>query len=67
MNPEVAKKIQLDDVDSIYHLKQMVDTALKSQKWRNDTKAVAFRLIASSFYFQKDHYSGDEATVQGKS
>lgn len=66
LNPVLARKIQLDDVDSFYELKQMVETKLKRHEWKNEAQLVAFRLIASSFFFQKSVKQADETAVEGK-
>jgi hypothetical protein len=67
LNPEVKTKVKLDDLKSFYALKGWVKACLQSTRWRNDTRAVANRLIASSFFFEKDPNNATENSIQGNS
>ena len=66
LNPELKSKVKLDDVDSIQELKKRVDECLTSNKWIIETRTVARRLIASSFYFEKDANFKDKDIIHGR-
>lgn len=66
LNPELKTKVKLDDVESLRWLKDSVTEVLRSSKWKHDTKAIAQRLIATSFFFEKDPNAADESIIQGK-
>jgi hypothetical protein len=65
LNPEIKSKVKLDDTKSFAHLKNIIGTSLKSPKWKAETRAVASRLIASSFFFEKDCISSTKCSIQG--
>jgi hypothetical protein len=67
LNPVLKSKVKLDDVKSLEELKRSVDTCLKSPQWKADTRAVARRLIASSFFFEEDPKFKSEDSIQGNS
>jgi hypothetical protein len=65
LNPELKSKVKLDDVKSFLELKGHVTQCLQTHKWRSDAKAVASRLIASSFFFEKDPNHESENSIHG--
>lgn len=48
-------------------LKKSVQGILRAKSWKSDTKAVAQRLIASSFFFEKASTDVVESSIEGKS
>ncbi|KAF4630883.1 hypothetical protein G7Y89_g7253 [Cudoniella acicularis] len=65
LNPKVKKQFQFDDVEEYWTLIRNNNVAIKSKNWTSTLRNVAHRLIASSFYFEKDTNDTDENTVQG--
>jgi hypothetical protein len=65
LNPETEKKVKLDETQLLESLKKSVDSCLRSPSWKMDTKAIASRLIASSFFFEKDYISSTEYSIKG--
>jgi hypothetical protein len=65
LNPELKSKVELDDVKSLEELRKRVDHCLGSIKWMIETRTVAKRLIASSFFFEKDSNSKQKDIIQG--
>ncbi|KAF8852713.1 hypothetical protein BDZ45DRAFT_807214 [Acephala macrosclerotiorum] len=66
LNPELkSKKVKLDDVKSLPELKRRVAECLKTNQWMTETKAVARRLVASSFFFDRDPDLKEKDSIQG--
>lgn len=66
LNPKMPTKVKLDDVDQLQDLKSRVNDTLKNTRWNIDARTVARRLIASSFFFEKDVNFKDKDIVQGR-
>jgi hypothetical protein len=66
LNPELKSKTKLDDVEKLSELEQRVSECLKTTKWVLETRTVARRLIASSFFFEKDSDFKDKEIVKGE-
>jgi hypothetical protein len=64
-NPELRKKVEMDDVKAVSDLRNDVRAALRLPKWANDCSLVAKRLISSSFYFERDEDRFDQERIKG--
>lgn len=66
LNPELQKKVKLDKVDELPWLREAVRGILRTPKWKFETKMVAHRLVASSFFFEKASTDAEENCIQGE-
>jgi hypothetical protein len=65
LNPEMKSRVKLDDVSKMRELRGRVEDCMKTPKWQTQTRIVAKRLIASSFFFEKDADSKDKDIIEG--
>lgn len=66
LNPKVQKQPKFDDIKEYETFKKLTRMTLKTAEWTTKTRLVAYRLIASSFYFEKVRNDTDENVVQGR-
>lgn len=65
LNPELKKKIKMDDVKAVNELRNDVRTTLRLEKWAFKCSVVAKRLISSSFYFERDENRFNQEKIIG--